>query len=165
MHRHLLKSEKGVSLVEVLTTLVIIGIFSILILNYLVSGVSNFNKVNDKISLQDEANFVMQSFINHIYDATKVEVVEQNAGNSLIRVRNYEGEVTTLGFKNNKAVINGTPIHADKYKFLNGSVLKLTGEKSVAITIIIEEKASGQSLRLENSVSYLKAGGGEQDET
>lgn len=155
MGRWFLKSEKGISLVEVLTTLAIIGIFSLVIVGYMANGMNSFNKVNDEIALHDEANYVMLSFINHIYEATRVEVMEQNENNSIIRVKNYEGEVTTLGFKNNQAVINDGPIHPEKFTFSN-STITLKGEKTVVIKIVIEDKVSGQNLELENAVSYLK---------
>lgn len=161
MCRRLLSSQKGISLVEVITTLAIVGIFSLLILNFMINGMANYNRVNDKILLQDEANFVMQTFVDRIYDATRVEMVEKTADSSLIKVRNFEGREAVLGIKNNQAVINGQPIHADRFVFLNGSGLEMTGEKSVAITLIIEDKISGQNVKLENSVSYLKANGGD----
>ena len=148
-------------LVEVITTLAIVGIFSLLILNFMINGMDNYNRVNDKILLQDEANLVMKTFVDRIYDATRVEMVEKTADSSLIKVRNFEGREAVLGIKNNQAVINGQPIHADRFVFLNGSGLEMTGEKSVAITLIIEDKISGQNVKLENSVSYLKASGGD----
>lgn len=157
----LLNSEKGVSLVEALMTLAIVGIFSLLILNFMINGMNNYNRVNDKILLHDEANFVMQSFVDQIYDATRVEMVEKTANSSLIKVRNYEGREAILGIKDKKAVINGVPIHADRFVFLDGSGLEMTGEKSVAIKLVIEDKVSGQNVKLENSVSYLKASGGD----
>ena len=82
----------------------------------------------------------MQTFVDRIYDATRVEMVEKTADSSLIKVRNFEGREAVLGIKNNQAVINGQPIHADRFVFLNGSGLEMTGEKSVAITLIIEDK-------------------------
>lgn len=156
MSRRLLKLENGISLVEVLTTLVIIGIFSVVIIGYMVNGMNSFNKVNDEIALHDEANYVMLQFINNIYEATRVEVVEQNENNSLIRVQNYEGEVTTLGFKDNQAVINDVAIHPDKFTIQNGSTITLKGKKTVVINLVIENMTSGQTLNLENAVSYLK---------
>lgn len=154
--RCLLKQEKGISLVEVLTTLAIVGIFSLVIVGYMVSGMNSYNKVNDEIALHDEANYVMMQFINSIYQATRVEVVEQNENNSIIKVKNYEGEVTTLGFKNNQAIINDTAIHPDKYIFLNDSKITIKGEKTVMINLSIKNKLSGQNLELESAVSYLK---------
>lgn len=161
MARWLLKLDKGISLVEVLATLAIIGIFSLVIVGYMVNGMNSYNKVNDEITLHDEANYVMLQFSNLIYEATRVEVVEEpseneNESNSVIKVKNYEGEETTLGFKDNRAVVNDVAIHPDKFTFSSDSRITLKGEKTVVINIEMKSKITGQNLVLENAVSYLK---------
>jgi hypothetical protein len=108
MNKRILSSEKGLTLVELLGYLAIISVVSVMIIGYLISSINNFKKVNEEIALHDEANYVMSEFVNYIFVATKVVPFNPTnpvGSHSLVKVTDYEGKETVLGFQNKKAVI------------------------------------------------------------
>lgn len=160
MNRHILTSGKGLTLVELLVSLAIFSIISVIIIGYLIGSMNNFKRVNEEIALHDEANYVMSEFVNYIFVATKVDVVEDSNCISLITVTNFDGEVTTLGFKNNKAVIDNIPIHPSKYSFTCGGSedSKITvAEDTVNIKMFIQDNESKfrKKLDLDSDVSFV----------
>lgn len=159
MNKRLITSSTGITLPELLVSLAIVSIISVMIIGYLIAGMNNYRKVNEEIALHDEANYVMSEFINYIFVATKVE--EQNP-NKMIKVTNRENEETIIGFNsNNQAVVNGKPIHPLNYKFTNvpdgDPMLQIDGDK-VKIKIQIEDTNSKyhKKLVLESDVSFVE---------
>lgn len=157
MMKRFLSSEKGLTLIELLAGLTIASIVSIMVISYLLSGMSSFEKVNKQISQQDEANYVMTMFVNKIYVASKVEAVGGSVCTSTIKVTNRDGEVTTLGFENKHAIMNGEAIHSNRFSFqCDDSKLEVDdGNQTVSIKMSIQDE-SGKTLELQNKVSYVK---------
>lgn len=160
MIRSIFQSEKGLTLVECLVSLVIYCLITVLIIGYLVSSLNNFKRVNEEIELHDEANYVMSQFVNYIFVATKIEVVSQTETKSLVKVTDFNNQVTTLGFENNKAVINGNVIHPETYTFQssgsNASKITINGD-TVKIQLVINDEQSRfrKNLELDSEVSYV----------
>jgi hypothetical protein len=113
MTRRLLTSQKGLTLAELLGSLAIFSLLAVIIIGYLVTSMNSFRRVNEEIALHDEANYVMSEFVNYIFVATEVvpyepaepkEPIVPSECMSLIKVKDYYGKETILGFLNNKAV-------------------------------------------------------------
>lgn len=163
MNKRIVTSPKGFTLVEILASLAIISIISVAIVGNLLGGMKSFQRVNDEVLLHDEANQVMSQFTNYIMEATLIEDVEQSDSASLIRITNYDGVQTEIGFKNNQAVINGAVIHPSTYSFPSGGVGTDTSkiivqDDTVFIKMVIQDEQliSHKKLELENEVSYIK---------
>jgi hypothetical protein len=160
MNRRLVTSNKGLTLVEILISFAIFSLITVIVTGYLISSLNNFKKVNEEIVLHDEANHIMSKFVNYIFVATKVKVLEQSESKSLIEVTDFDGNVTTLGFENNRAVINGESIHPSRYRILTegteGSMMIIQGD-TVHIKMVIQDELSkyDQKLELNSDVSFI----------
>lgn len=155
MGRRIILSEKGFSFVELLVTFVIFSMISVIVIGYLISSIHNYHRVSEEIALHDEANYVMSQFINYIFVATDVQPAEGSP--SLIQVTDFEGNTTTLGFDNNKAVINNKVIHSSNYSILSpGSKITIKGDQ-VEIVMVIQDDNSkfGKKLTLDSEVSFV----------
>lgn len=156
-------SSHGLSLVELLATLALIGIISTAVIGYLLNGMNNFEKVNREINLHDEANSIMRQFENVIFVSKNVIDVEQSSEVSLVKATNMYEEETVLGFKNNQAVINDVVIHSPRFTFLDDSTITLSNretkkEGKVLIRMVIKDHESKEKskIELENEISYIK---------
>lgn len=155
MGRRIILSEKGFSFVELLVTFVIFSMISVLVIGYLISSINNYHRVSEEVALHDEANYVMSQFINYIFVATDVQPAPGSP--SLIQVTDFEGNTTTLGFDNNKAVINDKVIHSSNYSILSsGSKITIKGDQ-VEIVMVIQNDNSkyGKKLALDSEVSFV----------
>lgn len=157
----MMRSQKGITLVEVLLSLVLVTIISGIIINFFTMGLKSYQNVNSEVLLNDEANYVMSQFVNHIFVAVKAEEINApDPCTSLIKVTNMDGAETTLGFQNNRAVINGQPVSAPKYSFScdpsSLSKIEVQGN-NVVVKMFVEDKESDHDLQLElnSRVSYL----------
>lgn len=150
--KKIFESSKGITLVELLLSLSLIGVVSVLIVGVLVSGMNSYKSVNKQISLHDEANAIMTRFSNEIFIATKIKQVSPY----IINITKYgaEGE-TKLAFENGKATINDIPIHSDTVTIaLNNSSMQVHDD-TVYIELVVKNKETGERLALKNEVSFV----------
>ncbi len=168
MKQPLRTSQEGVTLIELLAALVITSIILAGIVSYLLSGMNSFKKVNEEISLHDEANYVMSQFERYIVVATDAREIIQSDDSSLIEidVKDFDNpdvvEKVTLGFKNNQAVINDEAIHSSRFKLTEDSEVYVEEavegkrERNVRIKMILVDIQSKQEVELDNIVSFRK---------
>ena len=168
MRRKILSSAKGLTLVELLLTLSLLGVVSILIVGVLVSGMNSYKSVNKQISLHDEANIIMTNFSKEIFVATKVE--PENGVlmcPEKIKLTKYNGDQVTLGFQQNPdgtvdAAIDNNPINSplisiscndpDEPRYTSFEVK----ENSVKIKLLIQDKGEpSKKFRMKEEVSFI----------
>lgn len=156
MNSNIRFNEKGLTLVELLATIVISSVIFILIINTLISGMTSYKSVNKQISLHDEGNYVMTQFINQIYVATNVKLIDSANDASLIEVTGFNGDKTILGFKDGKAEINGESINPTSVQIAcDESKIVIDNNNFVIINMVIQDE-SGKRLQLNNKVSFVK---------
>lgn len=174
-----LLSQRGNSLVELLSALAIMGVISVGIGSYLISGFNNFDKINEEVNLKSEANLIMKQFENHIFAAKKIEKIEATSQEcngssscSLIKIIELCEDAATgklqekeviLGFKDKKAVINDSPIHSPQYEVVVGKILEpeKIGENkfNIPIKLILKDAKHNVKVELETRISYIQTCG------
>ncbi len=167
MRRKILSSARGVTLVELLLALSLIGVVSVLIVGVLVSGMNSYRSVNKQISLHDEANAIMTKFSKEIFTATNVEPVPEdpedilNFGDSvdIINIKQYGGDKTDpipLEFTaDGKATIDGVSINSSMVKVLDGSGFIVYEKKGTVLIQLEIEDDNGRMFQLEEEVTYV----------
>ncbi len=162
---HKFTTNRGLSLVELLVSLSIVGIISILVINYLLGGLESYNTVSSDVNLHNEANYIMTVFTKHIYEATDVsyELVE-NPKDTLIKISKLDEELT-IGFVDNLAVIKEEgeePRHLSSNTFLCTNSSITIDDHTVTIRLILEDShIDGKNIELVNKVSFVNKGGGD----
>jgi hypothetical protein len=178
-------NQCGLTLVELLATLAIGILISIILFSNLFSGMNSYKSVNNQISLHDEGNYVMTQFVNIIYVATKVDVVYPPTGNSeeiidpcksIIQITKYkenkldEEENISLGFDRSTtagvvphAEINDQNILRSPFSIVCNDTTKPSikvHDSTVFIEMTIQDNETGELLELKNNVSYVNVGDG-----
>lgn len=124
-----LKNEKGLTLIELLASIVLISLISIFIFSITSKAIENNRIIQHETVLRDEADIIVSKFIKTLYSTKQGYIIRNqtdNAGNSYIEVtdeiskclRNDAGNLITesacnttlkpIGFKTSKGV---TKIH------------------------------------------------------
>ncbi|WP_147535419.1 PilW family protein [Bacillus marasmi] len=129
MSRRILKSQSGLTFIELLVTLMVFTMLTSLVIGYLINSMNNFKRVNEEIALHDEANYVMSQMVNYIFVAKDVKLVSDSTSSYLIEVTSFEDKKTIVGFACNKAVI------ATDYGSFTGSGLDCTNNKFKGIPL------------------------------
>lgn len=161
MNKNYLSTEKGLSLIELLAALVIVGTITILVMNYLLSGMDSYQKVSDDVSMNNEANYIMTVFTNEIYVATYVLSPEGEPLES-IDLENLDGEVVTIGFFDEKAYIKENYgerdyMTSDRYTYEDSTLEYIEESNLIDITLIVKDKQGDRrELTLQSHVSIGK---------
>ena len=162
------KSSDGLTLVEILMGLALVGIITILIMNYLLSNIASYQKISDDVTLHNDANYVMTLFRNRIYGAVNVQAVDASS----IEITNQDGSKIKLGFRSNKAFI-GSNDELSMYEFphVTGGPLgegvscihssepkscMKVDEKCGTVEVKMVIEGEGDTLELINTISYGK---------
>lgn len=80
--KKLANNENGLTLVELLATLVLMSIVGALAYSLLSQGYSNYQRVNAESEMRDEADIVMSTLIKDLFSAKSNEVQLANSCNS-----------------------------------------------------------------------------------
>jgi len=155
--KRLLISSKGLTLIELLMSLVLVGMVTIIIMNYILSGMNSYERTSDQVSMHNDANYVMSLFVNEIYQAETITQIDFNN----IRIESEsDGEKIELGFKNEQAYIKhdgNDPVILSSFRFPHGegeSYLTVNENGTVEIKIVIENEDNGSKQELLNLISY-----------
>lgn len=75
----LLRTENGITLVELLATIVLVSLIGTLTYNILFQGFSNYQRISAETELRDEADIIMSTLIKDLFVAKKSEVELKNS--------------------------------------------------------------------------------------
>lgn len=164
----ILNNNKGITLLEVLATLVITSIIGIITINVFMKGSESARNINIDSQLRDEADLIMSKFIKTIYTTNQNTIVHRNfeGNNSYIEVtsdltkcsKDEEGKwkidtvceatLKKIGFitANDKTTVS---FKNEEYNLQNQNIQilpesKISGDPSTAssyeILLVLEEK-------------------------
>ncbi|MCM3316879.1 prepilin-type N-terminal cleavage/methylation domain-containing protein [Rummeliibacillus stabekisii] len=164
----ILNNNKGITLLEVLATLVITSIIGIITMNVFIKGSESAKNINIDSQLRDEADLIMSKFIKTIYTTNQNTIVHRNfeGNNSYIEVtsdltkcsKDEEGKwkidtvceatLKKIGFitANDKTTVS---FKNEEYNLQNQNIQilpesKISGDPSTAssyeILLVLEEK-------------------------
>lgn len=153
------KSEKGLTLVELLLALTLFGVVSVLIIGVLTNGMKSYRHVNEEISLHDEANAIMTKLVNEIYVATEVTSKQPDSACSpVIQIKDYDDNVTTLEFKDGNAMVDGSAINSSMISInSNNSCFEVKKDSDTVFVKLLaqDNHEKGQKVELKNEISFV----------
>lgn len=158
MDRRLIKSAKGMTLVELLLALLLASLVAVLLIGILISGMNSYRSVNKQITLHDEANAIMTQFSNEIFVATSVTV----KSNRWITITKYGGtDDIDLGFEKipgdpdyYRAIINDTPVHSTAVMVAKSSRIYVK-DQTVRIKLVVLDEHE-KTFHLDEEISFVK---------
>jgi prepilin-type N-terminal cleavage/methylation domain-containing protein len=151
-----LNNEKGLTLIELLVTLVLFSIIGSIVYVVLMSGMNTEKRIHTEALIRDEADIVMTKFINVLYPAlsSQVSVKSQN-----VLQYDNEKEVIELGFVDQQAMIDGITVSSDGFDFSGSTISK--EQNTIKIKLEVKSGLNNEDLTLESQFSLL---GGAKDE-
>lgn len=161
MNSKIICSNKGVTLVELLATLVILSLIGTIIYSVLFNGIKSYEKTVAETELRDEADHILANLID-VFFTMKVSDLKldklPNEENKLSYITKRDDKV--IGFKDNKIFINN-----EELKLLNTNIKlseqsKITsiGNSQFLITLVLETKDAKQKLELTSILNIIDDG-------
>ncbi|MBU9672907.1 prepilin-type N-terminal cleavage/methylation domain-containing protein [Planococcus sp. CP5-4] len=171
----LLKDNNGVTLVELLATLVIVSIIGTLSYSVLYQGYANYQRIQVETELRDEADLIMASMIKDLFVLKKSEITlsnkcSANDSNSLLLVSKTENGSSNsykTGFENGKVFVKDQEInfYNDNIEVLqtdcsetSPTIIKNdteTAEYTVIFTLQAIKGNTPHTMRFENTVKLI----------
>lgn len=171
-----IKSESGVTLVEVLATLVIMSIIGTLAYSLLFQGYDNYNRVKIETELRDEADIIMANYISDFYVMKKTETKLSNTCvngfvNSSVTVTKGALAPYKTGIVNKEIIVKNLPHQSRnpdvKFKPVScttasdlSSISNIQSKDGVEFTIkfILEKTVKGriQQMEFKNTISIIE---------
>lgn len=169
-------NEAGITLVEVLATLVIMSIIGALAYTILFQGYSNYNRVKIEAELRDEADLIMANYISDFYVMKKTETKLSNACvngfvNSSVTVTKGTTTPYKTGVMNKEIVVKGLPLQTNntnvKFKPVPctstsdlSSISNIQSKDGVEFTIkfTLEKTVNGRTKQMDfkNTISIIE---------
>lgn len=164
-----INNSKGITLVELLATLVIVSIVASLSYSVLSQGYSNYQRIQAEAELRDEADLIMSSFIKDIF-VLKGEEIEMESicldgsSTTLMKITKRKPinseeviEQYNTGFKDGEVIVKDQPVH-----FHNNSVTLLENDCNGELYNLITEEKDNTEYKIKFTLKTLK---GKQEHT
>ncbi|NCU16945.1 hypothetical protein GW534_04055 [Bacillus sp. P1(2020)] len=169
MIQKMIKNYNGITLVELVAAIALLGVISILTYSVLFTGIKANERIMEESKLRDEADYIMTHFIEVFFTLKDSQIDRVNSfydepdsnGNYYIRLKTGE----KIGFYNGKVLIKDEAIKLlnDDIKLGKNSKIETTlnseGDKSInrfKITLVVESKKTDQNLELESIFDVFK---------
>jgi len=152
-------NEKGITLPEVLASIVIAAIVGTLAYGILFSGIKANERVKAEAQLRDDADLIIAWFIQDLYTLRLSEInhvhfpEEANPNNYYIETKSGQ----TIGFINGKVHrLNGEVISINEDTSLEGSTIKQIEEGLYKITLVLTNEKVGETLEVVSEISVFR---------
>lgn len=93
-----MKNERGLTLVELLAALAIVGIIVAVIISVLSTGASSAERTSSKQKLQQEANYILEA-VRKEYLENSDELIILKDGSTFSMIRGTEARILSEGYK------------------------------------------------------------------
>ncbi|MDJ0330987.1 prepilin-type N-terminal cleavage/methylation domain-containing protein [Planococcus sp. S3-L1] len=173
----IIKDNNGVTLVELLATLVIVSIIATLTYSVLFQGYSNYQRIQVESQLRDEADLIMASMVKDLFVLKKSQISLKNqctagVNKSLIEVKKIKAsngtiEIYKTGFENGKVFVKGNEInfYNDNIKLLNTdcsplspTIIRKKDDSNTYTIIFTLQTIKGKtmhSIKFENTINVI----------
>jgi prepilin-type N-terminal cleavage/methylation domain-containing protein len=152
------KTNKGITLIELLAALSVISVISITIYSVLFSGLKTYDRVMAKNELRDEGNYIMTNLIHAFFTLKSSEIKEkrlpQSGTNDYYLVKT---DGTNLGIINSKIIINNSQISPtdDKLIITTDSKIEEVAPNLFEVTLVLKKQNSNETLKLSSTLSIV----------
>lgn len=113
-----IRDNKGLTLVELLASIILISVISILIFSILTKSLETNRIIQQETMLRDEADIIVSKFVKSLYSTKQGHIyknITDSGGNSYLEVTNCEKDAD-----GNLVIINGCEILPIGFKTTNG---------------------------------------------
>lgn len=156
------KDERGISLVEVIAGLMIIGMIASILYGFMLMGITMYKKVTVETQLRNQANLLLGFVMDEMRDAIYAETVYKADGThdptKVLLVKRGEGsdtDVTKYVQEQTIEITNKQIISAGNQRRLTGDNMEMMGSFEVVSNRLVNITLSFTD-RLDNSNSKIE---------
>lgn len=143
-----MKNDKGITLVELLAALAIIGIISVAIMSVFSNGLNSSERTASRQQLQQEANLIVEQIRASYLENEKSELVDEEFK---VKAKNDELIITSIDNTDQKVISKGYVYKVAK----NSSTLEVILDRTAASPFYLEICSSDQCFEVQTSFSKL----------
>lgn len=180
-------NQRGITLVELIATLAIVGMVGTLAYAVLFQGYANYERVQAETKLRDEADLIMANFVRELFVLKSDELEEvpscmNGAPGSCVRVTKRDSRDSYfIGFQHGSASTDVAIARNEEIRFYNDDVIlvpnrpadsiinnSISTEDGIRYTVkfVLSTEYRGEDRQMEfvntiNVISADEAGGGE----
>ncbi|WP_062355415.1 hypothetical protein [Bacillus kwashiorkori] len=166
MSKKLLNSSEGVTLVELLASILIISIIGIVTYSILFTGIKANERIKVEATLRNEADYILSHFINEFFVLKASEIVAEHLPEQDDR-SNYYLEIKNkglLGFKDSNVYLNNEVLMLSNNDIsMEGSKIQKNGDL-YEIHLVLKSKKTSEVIELESIFSIINDRKEENDE-
>lgn len=157
-----LNNERGLTLIELLATIVLISMIGLVAFGILFNGFKTYDRVKVETALRDEADIIMAELISHMYtmkssDIASKHLTENEQMNYYLQLHDggkvgfFEGKLH-LKDKTNLA------LQSDQIRLAEETKIYEISDGQFRIVLSLEWTSTGQKLTIESEVGIVKDG-------
>lgn len=180
-------NQRGITLVELVATLAIVGMVGTLAYAVLFQGYANYERVQAETKLRDEADLIMANFVRELFVLKSNELEESPSclngapGSCVSVTKEDSGESYFVGFQQDNASSDVAIVRNEEIRFYNDDVQlvpnrradsmvnnSISSDDGIRYTVqfVLSTEYRGQTRQMEfvntiNVISNDGAGGGE----
>lgn len=143
-----MKNEKGITLVELLAALAIMGIIVVVIMSVLSTGASSSERTANRQQLQQEANLIVEQIRASYLENEKSDLINDQF---IVRVEGDELVVTPLEDENKEILSNGYEYRLSK----SSESLEILLDRTKPSPFYLEICSNDQCFEVQTSFSKL----------
>ncbi|MEH7255815.1 prepilin-type N-terminal cleavage/methylation domain-containing protein, partial [Neobacillus niacini] len=146
----LLRTQRGITLIEVLVTLAILSFIGITVWNVFFQGYNFSQKSITKNTIQQEANLVITNLTN-IHQTSKQYEIQSAACQITVNITNNDNSTKTMVFNDSRFC----------YSTLNTGLInpKLTSNRLMLTVSVSDRKVTSNKVDINTTLYRLKDGG------
>lgn len=156
-------NQKGLTLIELLASLIITITLSIFAFNLLSKGLDHYENIKSTNSLRDEADYLMAVLVKEIYTTKETEITafhspQKNTSNYFFEVTKTNTNYKT-GFINGELIIKNNKIGSENPNIIisDKSIITVDDiDKSIyKINLVLVNKKKKKEMNFENEIRTI----------
>lgn len=154
----MISNQKGLTLIEMLVTIVLFSIIGTVAYSFLLNGLNTEKRVHTEALIRDEADLIMSQIINDLYTVPSSKIKDVSNETQNILSYEKEGMIKTVGFIGSEAKMNTSALHTNAYD-LTGSKISIEGN-SIRILLKVRSTKNEKAKPLSLNSQFGLLGGG-----
>lgn len=156
------RNEKGLTLIELLATIVVMGMLAILSYQVIFQGFSNYERIKVETELRDEADYIMASLLKEVfsYQESKIELISEESSRNFYFENEVETdpdiEKTETGFKNGEIIIADKPLNLSSPHIKLDNTSEIIHQESNQYNIEIVLGYKGKKMTFKNTIRTIE---------
>lgn len=154
-----LKNQKGLTLIELLASILITIVLSFFSYNLLVKGLDHYENIKSTTSLRDEADYLMAMLVKEIYTTkeTEISTFPDIDTNRYYFIISKSGSTYKTGFDNGLLFVHGVPHSTENDKIIisNKSTIEKVENGLYKVNLVLENKQKKQEMKFENEIRTI----------